>query len=164
LTVFSGVDDVAFDPANNAITLSRADAKAYTLVPNLVITEALALIEKVLTEFKNLLPQLILDVLSSRNDLAYDTVITLCMELIDHVHDVRTHVDSAIETAERWALTAGMQMGIFSGIDPAAHHLDPDRPVIEPGPNAKLAMEGARKALETPPPPPGPMQQTGGQQ
>ena len=102
LTVFSGVDDVQFDPANNAITLRRADAKAYTLVPNLVIDQALSLIEKVLNEFKNLLPQLILDVLTSRNDLAYDTVITLSMELIDHVHDVRTHVDSAIETAERW--------------------------------------------------------------
>jgi hypothetical protein len=157
LTVFSGVDDIEFDAANNAITLSKTDAKAYTLVPNLVITEALALIEKVLAEFKNLLPQLILDVLSSRNDLAYDTVITLCMELIDHVHDVRTHVDAAIETAERWALQAGMQMGVFSGIDPAQHRLDPERPVIEPGPNAKLAMEsqqlgieGAKKALLAP--------------
>jgi len=157
LTVFSGVDDIDFDSANNAITLSRPDAKAYTLVPNLVIDQALALIEKVLNEFKNLLPQLILDVLSSRNDLAYDTVVTLCMELIDHVHDVRTHVDQAIETAERWALLAGLQMGIFSGIDPMQHRLDPERSVIEPGPNAKLAMEsqqigleGARKALTAP--------------
>jgi hypothetical protein len=157
LTVFSGVDGIEFDPANNAITLSKANAKAYTLVPNLVISEALALIEKVLNEFKNLLPQLVLDVLTSRNDLAYDTVLTLCMELIDHVRDVRVNVDSAVETAERWALQAGLQMGVFSGIDPAQHRLDPERPVIEPTPGQRLALEsqqvgleGARKALTAP--------------
>ena len=160
LTVFSGVDDISFDPANNAITLSKDTAKAYTLVPNLVIDQALALIEKVLNEFKNLLPQLILDVLSSRNDLAYDTVLTLCMELTDHVQDVRTHVDMAIETAERWALEAGLQMGLFTGIDPSQHRLDPERPVIAPTPGQRLAMEsqqigleGAKKALMAPPEP-----------
>ncbi len=157
LTVFSGVEDVEFDPENNAITLSKPDAKAYTLVPNLVIDHALALIDKVLAEFKNLLPQLILDVLTSRNDLAYDTVLTLCMELIDHVGDVRTHVDAAIETAERWALQAGLQMGVFTGIEPAQHRLDPERPVIQPTPGQRLQMEsqqvgleGARKALTAP--------------
>lgn len=150
LTVFSGVDDIDFDPANNAITLSKEGAKAYTLAPNLVIDHALALIDKVLAEFKNLLPQLILDVLTSRNDLAYDTVLTLCMELIDHVQDVRTHVDAAIETAERWALLAGVQMGLFSGIDPMLHRLDPERPVIQPGPTTRLALEGQRKALTAP--------------
>lgn len=156
LTVFSGVDDVEFDPANNALTLSKADAKAYTLAPNLVIDQALALIEKVLSEFKNLLPQLILDVLTSRNDLAYDTVLTLCMELIDHVRDVRVNVDSAIETAERWALEAGRQMNLWA-VDPSLHQLDPERPVIEPTPGQKLEMEGkqiglegARKALTAP--------------
>jgi hypothetical protein len=157
LTVFSGVTEVDFDEGNNAITLSKADAKAYTLAPNLVIDHALQLIEKVLNEFKNLLPQLILDVLTSRNDLAYDTVLTLCMELIDHMRDVRTHVDAAIETAERWALIAGQQMGLFPGVDPAQHRLDPERPVIEPTPGQKLQMEqaqvgleGARKALTAP--------------
>jgi hypothetical protein len=158
LTVFSGVSEVDFDEGNNAITLAKPDAKAYTLVPNLVVDDALHLIEKVLNEFKNLLPQLILDVLSTAKDLAYDTVLTLCMELIDHVHDVRTHVDAAIETAERWALQAGVQMGVFSGIDPLQHRLDPERPVFEPTPGQKLQMEsqqigveGARKALTAPP-------------
>jgi hypothetical protein len=158
LTVFSGVSDVDFNPENNAVMLPPSEAKAYTLVPNLVIEQALALIEKVLNEFKNLLPQLIIDVLSSRNDLAYDTVLTLCMELIDHVGDVRTHVDAAIEQAERWALEAGLQMGVFTGIDPAQHRLDAERPVIAPTPGQRLAMEsqqlgveGARKALTAPP-------------
>jgi hypothetical protein len=157
ITVFSGVRDVAFDPANNAITLDEPDAKAYTLNPNLAIDQALLLIDKVLKEFKSVLPQLILDDLVSRNDLAYDTVVTLCMELIDHVNDVRTHVDAAIETAERWALTAGLQMGVFAGLDPALHRIDPDRPVIAPPPGQQLALEaqrvgveGARRALMAP--------------
>jgi hypothetical protein len=158
LTVFSGVSDVQFDPANNAITLDKADAKAYTLVPNLVIDHALALIDKVLQEFKNVLPQLLFDQLMSRNDLAYDTVLTLLSELIDHVGDARTHVDDAIEMAERWALIAGQQMGVFAaGLDPALHRLDPDRPVIPPPPGQRIALEaqrvgldGARKAFATP--------------
>jgi hypothetical protein len=150
LTVFAGVEEVVFDPENNAVKLTDPQAKVYTVAPNLVIDQALSLIEKVLNEFKNLLPQLILDVLTSRNDLAYDTVITLCMELIDHVTDVRTQVDTAIETAERWALQIGMQMGVFSGIDPTTHRLDPERPVIQPGPTTRLALEGQRKALTAP--------------
>jgi hypothetical protein len=152
------VSDIDFDPANNAITLDKADAKAYTLVPNLVIDHALALIDKVLQEFKNVLPQLLFDQLMSRNDLAYDTVLTLLSELIDHVGDARTHVDDAIETAERWALLAGQQMGVFAaGLDPALHRLDPDRPVIQPPPGQRLALEaqrvgldGARRALTAP--------------
>lgn len=148
LTVFSGVDEVQFDAANNALTLSKDTAKAYTLVPNLVIDHALALIDKVLQEFKNLLPQLILDELRGASDLAYDTVLTLCMELIDHVTDVRTHVDAAVETAERLALRAGLQMGLFSGIDPAQHRLDPARAAIEPTPGQKLQMEQQQIALE----------------
>ena len=158
LTVFSGVSEVQFDPANNAITLDKADAKAYTLVPNLVIDHALALIDKVLQEFKNVLPQLLFDQLMSRNDLAYNTVLTLLSELIDHVNDARTHVDEAIETAERWALLAGQQMGAFpASLDPALHRLNPDRPVIAPPPGQRLALEaqrvgvdGARRALTTP--------------
>lgn len=149
LTVFSGVEEVQFDPANNALTLSSADAKAYTLVPNLVIDHALALIDKVLAEFKNVLPQLIFDQLMSRNDLAYDTVITLLSELIDHISDVRTNVDMAIETAERWALIAGQQMGLFPGVDPAAHALDPERPVIPPPPGQKLALEAQRVGVDS---------------
>jgi hypothetical protein len=159
ITVLSGVDDeVAFDPENNAIRMGSSDAKAYTLTPNLEIDHALLLIDKVLLEFKNLLPQLLFDQLMSRNDIAYDTVITLLSELIDHVNDARTHVDDAIETAERWALLAGQQMGVFPAtLDPALHHLDPDRPVIAPPPGQRLALEaqrvgvdGARKALEAP--------------
>jgi hypothetical protein len=159
LTVFSGVSEVNFDEGNNAITLTSADAKGYTLVPNLVIDHALALINEVKAEFKNQLPQLILDALSSRNDLAYDTVLTLCMELIDHVTDVRTHVDAAIVQAERWALIAGQQMGLFAGIDPAVHQLDEGRAVIQPTPMQRMQMESqqigvesARKALTAPEP------------
>lgn len=149
LTVFSGVDAINFDPENNAVTMPKTDSKAYTLAPKLVISEALALIDKVLVEFKNVLPQLIIDQLASHNDLAYDTVVTLCMELIDHVKDVRTHVDAAIAQAERWALMAGLQMGLFVGIDPLQHTIDPERPVIEPGPNAKLMLESAQTGLQS---------------
>lgn len=158
LTVFTGAEDVDFQPEHNAIAISEAEAKAYTLAPNLVIDHALALIDKVLQEFKNLLPQLLFDQLMSRNDLAYDTVLTLLSELIDHVEDIRTHVDDAIEQAERWAIIAGQQMGVFpAALDPALHQLDPDRPVIAPPPGQRLALEaqrvgldGARKALTAP--------------
>lgn len=151
LVVFSGVQDVDMPEGSNSVILDRPEAKAYTVAPNLAIDQAVALIDRVLQEFKNVLPQLILDQLAARNDLAYDTVLTLCMELIDHVGEVRTHVDTAIETAERWAIEAGLQMGLFAGADATLHRLDPDRPVIEPGPNAKVALDGARKALEAPP-------------
>lgn len=150
LTVFSGVESVDFDPANNALTLPKPEAKAYTLVPNLVIGEALELIREVKSEFKNLLPQLQLDQLASRNDLAYDTVLVLMGELIDHVGDVRTHVDAAIAQAERWAIVAGQQMGVFpAGLDPSSHQLDPDRPVIAPPPGQRLALEAQRVGVES---------------
>lgn len=156
LTVFSGVDSVDFDGDNNALILKKDTSKAYTLDPNLAIDQAVMLIDKVLVEFKNLLPQLVMDDLRSAHDIAYDSILTLCMELIDHVADVRTHVDAAIETAERWALAAGNQMGIWS-VDPGLHRLKPDRFVIEPTPGQKLDMEnkqvgleGARKALTAP--------------
>jgi hypothetical protein len=150
LVVFSGVDEVQFDPANNAVTMSNPAAKAYTLAPNLVIDQALALISAVLKEMKNLLPQLIFEDLISRNDLAYDTVITLCSELIDHVDDVRTHVDMAIETAERWALLAGQQMGVFPAtLDPSLHCLDADRPVIKPPPGQRMALEAQRVGVDS---------------
>jgi hypothetical protein len=164
LTIFSGVSEVDFDPENNAITLSKADAKAYTLAPNLAIDHAIALIDKVLGEFKNLLPQLIFDDLRSRNDLAYDTVLTLCGELIDHVGDVRTHVDAAVVQAERWALEAGQQMGLFGALPLEAHALDEERAVIQPTPGQKLALEAQKKALETPTPAPGQQQPAQGQQ
>jgi hypothetical protein len=149
LTVFSGVDEINFDADNNAIKMSKPDAKAYTVAPNLVIDQALAVIEKVLGEFKNLLPQLIFDELRSRNDLAYDTVLTLCSELIWHIQEVRTHVDAAVEAAERLALAAGVQMGLWS-VDPLAHRLDPERYVIAPTPGQRLALDGQRKILTAP--------------
>lgn len=148
LTVFSGVDSVQFSPEDNAITLSKPDARAYTIAPNLVISEALALIDKVLAEFKNVLPQLIIDQLSTRNDLAYDTVVLLCGELIDHIRDVRTNVDAAIVQAERWALQAMHAMGV-SDADPALHNLDADRLVIEPGPSTQLFLEQSGISLES---------------
>lgn len=148
LTVFSGVSDVDFDPENNAVVLPKADAKAYTVATNLVIGEAMEVIREVKGEFKNLLPQLIFDVLASRNDLAYDTVITLCSELIDHIKAVRTHVDMAVETAERWAIEAAQTMNLFPGVDASLHRLDPDRPVIEPGPMQQLALEQTRVGIE----------------
>lgn len=154
LTVFSGVADVEFDPESNAITLSKAEAKAYTLVPSLAIDHALQLIDKVLGEFKNLLPQLIFDDLRSRNDLAYDTVLTLCSELIDHVGDVRTHVDAAIVQAEQWALEAGTQMGLWGQLPIEAHALDLERPVIQPTPGQRLSLEAQQRALTAPQPTP----------
>lgn len=158
LTVFTGVDDVEMKANDNAVLLGNKDAKVFTVAPNLVISEAIALIDKVLIEFKNVLPQLILDALTTHNDLAYDTVLTLCMELVDHVRDVRVNVDSAIETAERWALYAGMHVGAFTtSLDVERHALDPERPVIEPTPGQRLALdaqgigvEGARLMLASP--------------
>lgn len=148
--VLSGTDNVEIDPDNNTIVLSEADAKAYTVAPNLVIKEALELITTVLAEFKHNLPQLIFDDLRSRNDLAYDTVLTLCTELVDHIRDVRTHVDAAIVQAEQWAIMAAqlMQIPTFAGIDPADHRLDDDRPVIQPTPSQAIDLEGKKITLE----------------
>jgi hypothetical protein len=148
LTVFSGVDSVSFDAGNNAITMSRPDAKAYTLTPNLAIDQAVTLIKEVLSEFKNLLPQLILDDMRSRNDLAYDTVVTLLMELTDHVIDVRDSVDTAIETAERWALRMGAESGLLRSVDPALHRIDPQRPVIQPTEAQRLTLEAQRLGIQ----------------
>lgn len=149
IIVISGADSVEMSAEHNALTLAQPDAKAYTLTPNLAVADALALIDKVLTEFKSVLPQLVLDALMSRNDLAYDTVLTLLGELIDHVGDVRTHVDAAVETAERWALEAASQMGILAGVDPALHRLDAERPVIQPTPAQQLALQQQRIAVES---------------
>lgn len=148
ITVFTGVEEVEMTPGSDAVILPHKDATASILAPELAVDQAVTLIQLVLNEFKNVLPQLILDSLVARNDLAYDTVVTLCMELIDHIREVRTHVDSAIETAERWAIEAGQTMGLFPGVDAALHHLDPDRPVLEPGPNAKLALEQSRTTID----------------
>lgn len=147
LLVATGVEEVKFEPDNNALKASNPDAKFYTVAPNLVIDQALALIDKVLGEMKNLLPQLIFDELRGASDVAYDTVLTFCSELIWHVEEVRMQVDTAIETAERMALDAGLAMGVFAGIDPAAHRLDPDRPIIAPTPGQQVALDAARTQL-----------------
>lgn len=150
LTVISGVQAVQFDADNNALHLPPADAKAYTLAPNLVIAEALEVIREVKGEFKALLPQLIFDDLRSRNDLAYDTVLTLCSELVWHVQRVRTHVDAALEQAERWALEIGMQMGALPAVPWEQHALDDSRPVLPMTPNQQLAYDAAQRALTAP--------------
>lgn len=149
LLIVSGVDGVEADSTSNLIALPQAEAKAYTLAPNLAIDQTLALIETVLKEFKNLLPQLIFDSLLSRNDLAYDTVLTLMAELIDHIQDVRSQVDPALEQAERWALQLAQSMHLFPGVDASRHVLDADRPVIAPTPQQALALEAQHIGLES---------------
>jgi hypothetical protein len=149
LTVFSGVSEIEFQASNNALILPEVNAKAYTLVPNLVIGEALELIREVKAEFKNCLPQLILDDMRSRNDLAYDTVLTLLMELTDHIADVRASVDMAFQTAERWALLIGNMLRLWN-VDPELHEIDANRYIIKPTERLALGIEGARKALEQP--------------
>ncbi len=70
------------------------------------IAETLQVIQDVRSEYKALLPQLHLDELRGRNDLAYDTVVTLLSELGDHITAVRASVDRTVETVERWLLDA----------------------------------------------------------
>jgi hypothetical protein len=138
--IFSGVDSADIGTNDNTVVLGPADAKAYTLAPNLVISDAMPLIERAMAEFKNLLPQLSIDILAARNDLAYATVLILLGELVDHVQDVRVSVDRAIVQAERLALQAAQLMRIIpTGLNPALHHLDSDRPVIAPPPTPVVA-------------------------
>lgn len=150
--VLSGVDEsqVDINPENNAIVLSEADAKAYTIAPNLAIDQAIKLIDKVLAEFKNQLPQLIFEQLMGRSDLAYDTVLTLCSELTDHVSDVRRNVDAAIVQAEQWAMQAAKAMRVpaFAAVDPLIHALDDQRPIIQPTPGQAVQLEQQKLALD----------------
>lgn len=150
LTIFSGTGGVIQSSDNdNAIVLPQADAKAYTLTPNLAIDHTLALIETVLREFKNLLPQLILDDIRTHNNLAYDTVVTLLMELTDHIYSVRDNVDTAIETAERWAVTMASASGLVLPVDVSTHRIDAHRPVIQLTQEQQIALDAKKIALES---------------
>ncbi|KPV49812.1 hypothetical protein SE17_30495, partial [Kouleothrix aurantiaca] len=104
--VATGVQDIVMQPGQDAIKERNADAKFYTVNPQLAIAETLELIRDVRSEYKSLLPQLHLDELRVRGDLAYDTVVTMLSELGDHVLAVRSGVDRAVEQVERWMLDA----------------------------------------------------------
>ena len=106
LLVATGVQDIVMQPGQDAIKERNADAKFYTVNPQLAIAETLELIRDVRSEYKSLLPQLHLDELRVRGDLAYDTVVTMLSELGDHVLAVRSGVDRAVEQVERWMLDA----------------------------------------------------------
>ena len=106
LLVATGVQDIVMQPGQDAIKERNADAKFYTVNPQLAIAETLELIRDVRSEYKSLLPQLHLDELRVRGDLAYDTVVTMLSELGDHVLAVRSGVDRAVATVERWMLDA----------------------------------------------------------
>lgn len=104
LMVVSGASGIQRDPGSDALLIKDPAARAYTVNPQLAISETLAFIQDVRSEFKTLLPQLSLDQLVARSDLAYETVITMLMELADHIVAVRENVDPAIEQIDRWLL------------------------------------------------------------
>lgn len=120
LLVATGVQSIQIAPGQDAIAERNPDAKFYTVNPNLAIAETLAVIQDVRGEYKALLPQLHLDDLRVRSDLAYDTVITMLSELGDHILAVRRGVDRAIATVERWLLDA-------TGGTPSDYALDAER-------------------------------------
>ncbi|HNP70948.1 MAG TPA: hypothetical protein PKK15_07570, partial [Kouleothrix sp.] len=165
LLVGTGVTEVQRDDSSDALLSQNPDAKFYTIDPNLAIAETLAFIQDVRGEFKTLLPQLTIDRLGSMSDLAYDTVITMMQELGDHIVDVRTNVDVAIETIERWIM--GTQGGI-----PDDYELDRDRRWLALTESQQLDLESKRLAIEaqkrlatapaapTPPAPGAPGQET----
>lgn len=126
----SGVSDVHFEKGDNVLLLPPPDAKAYPINPQLIIDQATALLDRILEEFKRQLPQLSLDAIQSRNDLAYQTVTMLLNELIDHIVAVRQNVDAAIVEAERAAAAIGAMMQLWDDADWSLHALDAYRPVF----------------------------------
>lgn len=143
ILVGTGVESVERDDGSDALLSKNPDAKFYTIDPNLAIAETLSFIQDVRSEFKTLLPQLTIDRLGSMSDLAYDTVITMLQELGDHIVAVRTNVDPAIETIERWIL--GGQAG---GI-PDDYELDRDRRWLALTESQQLDLESKRLAIES---------------
>lgn len=152
LVVGTGVTEVNRDEQNDAILIGNPDAKLYTLDPKLAIAETLEFIRDVRGEFKTLLPQLTIDALAARNDLAYETVVTLLQELGDHIVAVRSSVDLAVETIERW------MFGQSGGV-PDDYELDRDRSWLSLTESQQLDLElkrmeieSKKKALTAPPP------------
>ena len=120
LLVGTGVQSIQIVPGQDAIVERNADARFYTINPQLAIAETLQVIQDVRGEYKALLPQLHLDELRGRADLAYDTVMTMLSELGDHIVAVRRGVDRAVATVEHWLLDA-------TGGTPSDYALDPER-------------------------------------
>lgn len=108
LMVISGIrkDAIQMTDGDDTLVLEKENARAYTVNPNLSLSEALAFISDVRQEFKTLLPQLSIDGLRDHADLAYDSILTLLMELADHILAVREGVDAVVGQVERWALAA----------------------------------------------------------
>ena len=126
----SGVPKVAFEKGDNVLVLPPSEAKAYPLSPDLPIDQAVALLDRLIGEFKQLLPQLSLDLIQQRNDLAFDTVVVLLNEFVDYVISVRANVDSAVVRAERMAAQIGAARGLFPAVDVSLHALDARRNVF----------------------------------
>ena len=141
LMIATGVRDIVMQPGQDMIRESSPDAKFYTVNPQLAIAETLAVIQDVRSEYKNLLPQLRLDALSGASDLAYDTVVTLLSELGDHIVAVRSSVDIAVETVERWMLDA-------TGGTPADYRLDRERRWLPMSETQQLDLELKRLDIE----------------
>jgi hypothetical protein len=141
LLVATGVQDIQMSPGQDAIKERNENAKFYTVNPQLAIAETLAVIQDVRQEYKNLLPQLRLDALSGASDLAYDTVMTLLSELGDHIVAVRSSVDIAVETVERWMLDA-------TGGIPSDYRLDRRRRWMPMSETQQLDLELKRLELE----------------
>ncbi len=141
LLVATGVQSLVMSPGQDAIVERNEQAKFYTVAANLAIAETLTVIQDVRQEYKNLLPQLRLDELTGAADLAYDTVVTLLSELGDHILAVRSSVDRAVETVERWMLDA-------TGGTPADYRLDRERRWLPMSETQQLDLELKRLDLE----------------
>jgi hypothetical protein len=140
LIVGTGVYDVNLEPGQDMLIVRETDAKFYTLNPQIAIQETLAVIQDVRGEYKSLLPQLHLDELQSRSDLAYDTVMTLLSELGDHILVVRSSVDRAVETIERWMLD-------LTGGTPRDYGLFRERRWMALSESQQLALEAQRLSI-----------------
>lgn len=140
LLVATGVQDIQIEPGQDAIKERNENAKFYTVNPQLAIADTLALIQDVRNEYKSQLPQLHLDELRSRSDLAYDTVMTMLSELGDHILAVRSSVDRTVAQVERWMLD------ITGGV-PSDYAIDRDRRWMALSEAQALDLESKRLAI-----------------
>ncbi len=138
LIAMTGVSSVERTDDDDTIIIPQPEAKVYTVDPKLAIADTLAFIQDVRGEYKHQLPQLHLDRLTGASDLAYETVLTLLMELGDHIIAVRNNVDPLIESVERLLL----------GDAPADYRLHRERAWMPLTESQQLDLEAKRQSVE----------------
>ncbi len=138
LIVATGVSSIERAAGDDTLIIPQSDANVYSIDPKLAIADTLAFIQDVRGEYKNQLPQLHLDRLTGASDLAYETVLTLLMELGDHIIAVRNNVDPLIESVERLLL----------GDAPADYRLHRERAWMPLTESQQLDLEAKRQSVE----------------